>query len=110
MTESVSQVKEVVDKIIGEENELMVNISLQDLIWTIVSYSFNMRNIEDEIFKDYPFEPVTMRKIDVEKLIKDKEYFACRRDELARLISQFSDFDTRKIWVEVDKLFEEYHR
>lgn len=110
MTESVSQVKEVVDKIIGEEKELALNISLQDLIWTIVSYSLDMKNIEEKIFKNDSFKQGDLTKVDVENLIKDKECCACRRDELARIIRQYSDFDTRKIWVEVDKLFEDYHR
>ena len=38
-------------------------------------------------------------------LLIQKEYSACRRDELARIIGQYSDFDTQEIWNEVDEIF-----
>lgn len=102
-------IKDIVDKII-QDDDLIINIPLSDLIWTIVVFSFSMRNIEDELFKRYPFRPLSLSKEEEANLSRDKEYCACRRDELARLIGQYSDFDTQRIWDEVDKIFKDYRK
>ena len=105
----MTDIKQVYEAILTEaDKDNIVSIPLKDLIWTMVIYSKQMRNLEDEIFSEYPYYPSDKSKIEVDNLIKDKEYKACRRDELARLITKYSEFDTQKIWAEVDKLFKDY--
>ena len=90
------------------DEEIVLEIPLKELIGTIVVYSNEMSNLEKEAFTNYPYYPVHKSKDETDKLIQSREYIACRRDELARLISQYSSFDTQKIWSEVIKLFKEY--
>ena len=106
----LDEMKQIKDNILKEEDDITLKISLNDLIWSIIVYSYNMRNIEDELFSHYPYCPPNLTKIDMEQLSKDKEYLACRRDELTRLISQYSDFDTSRIWEQVDTIFKDYSK
>ena len=92
---------------IVQEN-ISVNIPLTDLVWTMIVYSYEMRDIEDELFKHYPFRPRSMSLEMEQSLVNDKEYLACRRDELARIISQYSDFDTSKIHDKIKTIFRDY--
>lgn len=100
---------EILHNILQEDKDIIINIPLKDLIWTIICYSYNMRDIEDEMFKNYPYTPLDISNKDMEYLSTQKEYHACRRDELARLISTYSDFNTQRVWVEVDKIFKNYN-
>lgn len=106
MNELVVDLKEMHNRIIGDD-DVTVEIPLKDLIWTIIMYSQQMSNIEKEAFQDYPYIKIGRQKR-FDDLIKDREYKACRRDELARLISTYSDFDTKRLWVEVDTLFKDF--
>lgn len=100
---SSNEIKNIVDNILKEDKNIELTIPLKDLIWTITAFSYLMKNIEEEIFNDSIFKTTK-----IEKLINQKEYYACRRDELARLITQYTDFDTQRIWNEVDSIFVEY--
>lgn len=100
------ELKEKVDNIIKEDKT--INVPLKDLIWTIVAYSYEMRDIEDELFKHYPFRPRSMSLEMEQSLVNDKEYLACRRDELARIISTYSEFDTQRIWEQINPIFKVY--
>lgn len=104
----MSDVISIYENIIGNVEDTVLEIPLTDLIWTIVVFSQQMSDCEQEAFKDYPYYPLDKTKEYVDGLLREKEYTACRRDELARLISQYSSFDIQKIWDEVDKLFKEY--
>lgn len=97
------ELKEKVDNIIKEDKT--INVPLKDLIWTMVAYSYEMKYIEDKMFSNYPLIPDNLTEEDIDKLANDKEYLACKRSELARLIKQYSDFDTRKIWEQIDPIF-----
>ena len=93
------EVKEMADKILGDNKETILQIPLKDLIWTIICYSLEMNEFERGTY---------MGKSEVEyrdTLMVQKEYMACRRDELARIISQYSDFDTQRVWEVVDEIF-----
>lgn len=97
------EIKEVTDSILGDDRDIVCNIPLKDLIWTMVVYSVEMSNLEDEIFNSQQGNSV-----ELDSLINKREYRACRRDELARLISQYTSFDTQRVWSEVDKFFKEW--
>ncbi len=102
------EMKQMLDDILNED--ITLNIPLEDLIWTIINYSYMMRDIEDELFSNYPYYPNNLSRREIDSLANDKEYTACRRDELARIISQYSDFDTSKIWESVDSIFRDYSK
>lgn len=102
------EMKQMLDDILKED--ITLNIPLEDLIWTIINYSYMMRDIEDKIFSNYPYYPNNLSKRDYDSLANDKEYTACRRDELARIIGQYSDFDISKIWESVDSIFRDYSK
>ena len=93
----MNEIKIIVDNIIGDDEDVIVNIPLRDLIWTIVCYSKDMSVCENKIRHEPDSE-------DLEYLIRLKEYTTYRRDELSRLINQYSDFNIIRIWDEVDKL------
>jgi hypothetical protein len=100
------EMKQMLDNILNED--ITLNIPLEDLIWAIINYSYMMRDIEDELFSNYPHYPNNLSPREIDSLANNKEYTACRRDELARIIGQYSDFDTSKIWESVDSIFRDY--
>lgn len=100
----MEDIKKVAGNIV-KDNDTVLEIPLSDLVWTIVVFSYNMSTIEDEIFSEVHN---TINRDNLDKLVMRKECTAARRDELARIIGQYSDFDTRKIWDEVDNLFKHY--
>jgi hypothetical protein len=104
----INNIKNIVDNILKENENKTIHIPLKDLIWTIVVFSYDMKSIEDKVFSDYPFQPMGMCEDTYKSLIQDKEYLACRRNELARIIGQYTDFNTQKIWDETDKIFTNY--
>ena len=97
-----NNIESITDTIIGNQ-DITIKIPLVDLVWTIVIFSDKMVDLEDKIFKD---DSLSLKE--KAYFLRQKEYYACRRDELSRLISQYSDFDTEKIWKEVDKMFKAY--
>ena len=102
---------EIYEAILTEaDKDTIVEIPLKDLIWTIVCYSNEMSNFEKEAFSNYPYYPRHKNEDETDRLIQAREYKACRRDELARIITQYTDYDTSKIWSEVIKLFKDYKR
>ena len=100
------ELKEKVDSIIKEDK--IINVPLKDLIWTIVAYSYEMRDIEDEMFSNYPLIPDNLTEEDIDKLAKDKEYLACKRNELTRIIHTYTEFDTQRIWEQINPIFKVY--
>lgn len=100
------ELKEKVDNIIKEDKT--INVPLKDLIWTIVAYSYEMRDIEDEMFSNYQFIPNNLTEEDIDELAEDKEYVACKRNELIRIISTYSEFDTQRIWEQINPIFKVY--
>lgn len=106
----MTDIKQVYEAILTEaDKDTIVSIPLKDLIWTIVVFSQQMSDCEQEAFGDsYPRMQPGMTQEEVDSIISQREYLACRRDELARLITQYTDYDTSKIWSEVIKLFKDY--
>jgi len=105
----MTDIREIYETILTEaDKDTIVSIPLKDLIWTIVIYSKEMSNFEKEAFENYPYYPVHKSKDETDRILQAREYRACRRDELARLITQYTDYDTSKIWSEVIKLFKDY--
>ena len=89
-----------VDNIIGEDNDLTFNVKLEDLIWTIVVFQYRLKEYDDEIDKAYNGRIYA----NLRSLITDKECIASRCDEIARIIGQYSTFDTSRIWEETRKI------
>ena len=82
------KVKEMWDTILTEEEKnKTITIPIKDLVWTMICYSYNMKEYED----------ISSRFL--------KEGVAARRDELGRLITQYSNFNTQRIYKETDKIF-----
>lgn len=98
----------MLESILQTDDDVILNIPLKDLVSAIIWLSYEMRGIEDRMFKNYPHYPKDMSKYKFERLGEEKEYYACRRDELVGLIIRYSDFDTQRIWDEVDKIFKKY--
>lgn len=106
---TVEDLRNMTDTILQDDTDIILNIPLKDLIWTIVCYSQEMSTLEQEAFgKTYPYLQPGMTQEQVDSLINQKEYTACRRDELARIIGQYTSFDTQRIYKEVNKLFKKY--
>lgn len=99
--EADNNIKSITDTIIGNQ-DITIKIPLVDLVWTIVIFSDKMVDLEDKIHDD------NLSLEEKAYFLRQKEYYACRNDELSRLISQYSDFDTQRIWKEVDKMFKVY--
>ena len=99
----MSDIKLIVDKIV-EDKDITIEIPLIQLVWAIVAYSDEMVGLEDKLFGE---DSLSLKEEGF--FFRQKEYYACRRDELSRLISQYSDFDTEKIWKEVNKMFKDYN-
>ena len=98
----------MLESILQTDDDVILNIPLKDLVSAIIWLSYEMRGLEDRMFKNYPYYPMDMSKDELERLEQKKEYYACRRDELVGLIIRYSDFDTQRIWDEVDKIFKKY--
>ena len=106
---TVEDLRNMTDTILQDDTDIILNVPLKDLVWTIVCYSQEMSNLEQEAFgKTYPYLQPGMTQEQVDYLIDQREYTACRRDELARIIGQYTSFDTQRIYKEVDKLFKKY--
>ena len=108
MTGQLDEMKQMCDTILKEDKS--IGVSLKDLIWAMIVYSYEMRDIEDKIFADYPYKPHNLSQNEYDYLTNNKEYLACRRDELAKIIGKYSDFDTNKIWEQVDTIFRDYSK
>ena len=89
----VNDIQKVTDNILEDNKEVTIHIPLEDLVWTIVSFSYMMRYNEDEAFLN-----PNISSEERQHYINHREYLASRRDELARLIGQYSEFDTQRIW------------
>ena len=96
----ISEIREICDAIITDDENKTITIPLTDLIWTIVCYNFDIKHIEEEINIDdamgRPFYD----------LICAKNCKSSRIDEIGRIISQYGDFDTQKIYKETRKIHE----
>jgi hypothetical protein len=99
----VTETKEMVDTILANDQDMMVTLPLKDLVWTIVNYNFNIRDIEEEIPSD-EYDNIILNNQNHNLLVM-KECAAAKADELARLISSYSDFNTRRIHDETSKIF-----
>lgn len=101
----VNDIRKVTDNIIEDNKEVILHIPLEDLVWAIVYFSYSMRDDEDEAFLN-----PNLTNSDRQRFIRDREYLASRRDELARIIGQYSDFDTQKIWTVISEsgIFRKY--
>ena len=104
-----NDIKQIYEKLIQDNEEMIVQIPLKHLIWTICWYSDKMSRIEEMIFKNYPNYPINMNINEYQSLVNSKEYYACRRDELLRIISNYSNFDTQKIYDETKSMFNDYN-
>ena len=101
---NIEDIRELRDNILGEYKDEIVEVPLKDLVWTVIVYSLQMSEIEDDVFlKD---------KGEVElhnSLIIDREEKACRRDEIVRIANQYSSMEGYKIYEGVEGLFKDYH-
>jgi len=99
----VTKIKEMVDIILEDDQDKTVTIPLKDLVWTMVNYSHNIKEIEELI------HAVTEDNINLtqynHRLLVNKECNAAKENELGRLISMYSDFDTQRIYKETSKIF-----
>ena len=101
-TMTFEEMRDMLDKIIKDDKDAILEVPLKDLVWAIICFSTEMKNYEDDAFMGKGQEKYR------NNLIIQREYSACRRDELAGIINRYSDYDTQKIWNEVDKIFDSY--
>lgn len=99
----ITEVKVTVDNILGDDKDKKITLPLKDLIWTIVHYNLNIRDLEDKIHSDVEDNIILNKKNHF--LLVNKECNASRADELVRLISAYSNFSTGRIYEETDKIF-----
>lgn len=100
----ITEVKEIVDKILGDDYDITVTLPLKDLVWTMVNYSFNIKEIE-ELIHAATEDNIKLTQYN-HRLLVDKECNAAREDELGRLISTYSNFNTQRIYKETGKIFQ----
>lgn len=95
----ILEIRKIVDEILKEDKQT-ITIPLEELIWTIVCFNFDIKSIEEEINID--------TKLDrpIYDLHCEKECKASRIDEISRIIGQYSDFDTQRIYKETRKIHE----
>ena len=99
--------KEMLNTIIPEDKQITINI--KDLIWAILIYQHKLHQSEQKLY-DALDGRIYAR---IHDLKIEKECYASRSDEIATIISKYSDFDTQKIWKEtrqIHKLTETYGR
>ena len=93
------EVKSKTDAILGDTTVKMVSVPLEDLVWTIVNFDDRANQAEDKL-AGMNHEASFYNKEDVEKLhslVVERECYRARIDELARVIGQYTDFDTSRI-------------
>lgn len=95
----IKNIRGIVDNILGEDKGIVLEIPLNDLVWTIVCFYDRLYALDDEI------QELCELGMFYTDLRFEKEMLASRSDELARVIGQYSDFDTQQIW---NNLSEEY--
>lgn len=92
--------KVMYNDIINDVEDTQISINVKDLIWTIMVYEHQLHLTEQELY-DAMYGKIFG---DIRSLITQKECYASRSDELARLLSEYSDFDTQKIWEQTKKI------
>ena len=85
------EIKKEVDQLLGEDYDKFITIPLKDIIWTMVIYKKQIYGL-DELNMGNPSAS--------ERLVNSirKESVVARCDELGRVVSQYSDFDTSEVW------------
>lgn len=101
---NTEDLKKIFNNIINpDEEDIIIEVPVSKLIWRIVMLSDQMVDYEDKIFED---DNLSLKEKSY--YYEQKEYCACRRDEIAKIITHFSNYDTSKIWDETNKMFKEY--
>jgi len=87
----IENIREIVDTIIKDNENIELIIPLSDIVWTIVVFYYRLYMLDEEIQSNPQSDKMWSLKM-------NKECMASRSDELARIINQYSDFDTQHIW------------
>ena len=95
----IKDIRGIVDNIVGKDKDIILEIPLKDLVWTIVVFYDRIYELDDRMQE---LSSMGMFYTDVRF---NKEMLASRSDELARVIAQYGDFDTQRIW---SNLHDEY--
>ena len=88
----MKKISEKTNNILKEDKDVILEIPLKELVWTIICYTREIKELEEKIFEN------TTPYLEKGLLIRQKEYKVCRSDELARIISQYTSFDVQRIW------------
>lgn len=83
-------------KLLGEDCDKFITIPLKDFIWTMVIYKKQINDL-DELMNDVHTSLANRLVLKVRK-----ESMVARCDELGRVVSQYSDFDTSRVWTPRD--------
>ena len=108
MNNRYENMKHICNTIITEEENKTITIPIKDMIWAMLHYTYERLEIEEQILADDNNNILLTSRN--HQLLVNKECSAAREDELARLISHYSDFDTQKIHKETHKIIKEWYK